>query len=256
MCGRKVHIRNWFSWQVRRVAKRTGVALPTGSVRMCADCQFEPPCTIASCANLKTRVTVGAFSSMAEGCGLVQNVSIGRYSAIAPNVHICPPQHPTDWLSSSARQYTISYLRWNSFLGKDVQCQHKPDEKSVEIGNDVWIGNNAIIMGGVKVGNGAIVAAGAVVTKDVPPYAIVGGVPAKVIRYRFDPNTIGELLALKWWEYDIADFGECNWNNIHKAINVIDSKIESGLQKYRPRIFSPWLLTSYMHGIPSFGIYL
>ena len=223
---------------------------------MCADCQFEPPCTIASCVNLKTRVKVGAFSSMAEGGGLVQNVAIGRYSAIAPNVHICPPQHTTEWLSSSARQYTISYLKWNSFLGKDVLCQRKPDEKFVEIGNDVWIGCNAIIMGGVKVGDGAVVAAGAVVTKDVPPYAIVGGVPAKIIRYRFDSNTIKRLTTLKWWEYDIADFGECDWSNVPKAIDVIEGKIDNGLQKYKPCIFSPWLLKSYMYGIPSLGIYL
>ena len=72
----------------------------------------------------------------------------------------------------------------------------------IEIGNDVWIGDSAIIMDGVKIGDGSIIAAGAVVTKDVPPYAIVGGVPAKIIRYRFDEDDINFLLELSWWEKD------------------------------------------------------
>lgn len=249
-------MRSWFSWQPRMVARRTGVTLPLGSVRMCPDCRFEPPCTVASCVNLKTRVTIGAFSNVAEGCGEVRNVSIGRYSAVASNVCICPTQHPTDWLSSSARQYAAPYLGWNSFLGRDVQCRPRPEEDPVQIGNDVWIGSNAVVMGGLKIGDGAVVAAGAVVTKDVPPYAIVGGVPAKVIRCRFDAGTIGELLSLKWWEYDIADFGACDWSDAHKAIDVIKGRIRDGAQKYEPRILTPGLLLPHMHGIPSLGIYV
>ncbi len=70
------------------------------------------------------------------------------------------------------------------------------------IGNDVWIGSNVLIIGGIKIGDGAIVAAGAVVTKDVPPYAIVGGIPARIIRFRFDKEQINKLLELKWWNKD------------------------------------------------------
>ena len=73
---------------------------------------------------------------------------------------------------------------------------------SIEIGNDVWIGSRATILEGVNIGDGVVVAAGAVVTKDVPPYAIVGGVPARIIRYRFDEETIQNLLKMKWWEKD------------------------------------------------------
>lgn len=73
--------------------------------------------------------------------------------------------------------------------------------KPCYIGNDVWIGRGVMIKNGIKIGNGAIIGAGAVVTKDVPDYAIVGGVPAKIIRYRFDENTIKLLLESKWWDY-------------------------------------------------------
>jgi len=76
--------------------------------------------------------------------------------------------------------------------------------QKVIIENDVWIGANSVIMPGVKVGNGAIIGANAVVTKDVPDYAIVGGVPAKIIKYRFDEKTISSLLELKWWDLDKA----------------------------------------------------
>lgn len=77
------------------------------------------------------------------------------------------------------------------------------DNRSIEIGNDVWIGANVIILPGVKIGDGAVLAAGAVVTKDVESYAIVGGVPAKVIRYRFEKEIIENFLRIKWWEWDI-----------------------------------------------------
>ena len=88
----------------------------------------------------------------------------------------------------------------------------------VNIGNDCWIGQHVFIVGGVTIGDGAVVYAGAVVTKDVPPYAIVGGVPARIIRYRYDQETIDWLLRIKWWEHDIEWFEE-NWellNDINK----------------------------------------
>ena len=72
-----------------------------------------------------------------------------------------------------------------------------------EVGNDVWIGENVFFQGGVIIGDGAVVLAGAVVTKDVPPYAIVGGVPAKVLKYRYDEETIKFLLSIKWWDKDV-----------------------------------------------------
>lgn len=76
--------------------------------------------------------------------------------------------------------------------------------EKIGIGNDVWIGANVIILDGIEIGDGAVVAAGSVITKSVPPYAIVGGVPAKIIRYRFEKDKIEKLLILKWWDMDLA----------------------------------------------------
>lgn len=120
---------------------------------------------------------------------------IGAFCSIAANVLICPTQHPAGFLST----HPFSYLHEHKLKGQRKMTPFSHTKPAV-IGNDVWIGQNAVIMDGVHVGDGAIVAAGAVVTKDVPPYAIVGGVPARVIKYRFDAGTIKELSELKWWE--------------------------------------------------------
>ena len=117
------------------------------------------------------------------------NTRIGRYVSIAHNVQLGLAQHPLDVLSTSPKIY-----------GKTKRfVQEGRMVEPIIIDNDIWIGASVIVLNGVHIGPGAVVAAGAVVTKDVPPYAIVGGVPARVIRYRFEPKVIKELLASQWW---------------------------------------------------------
>lgn len=127
------------------------------------------------------------------------NCKLGKFCSISSNVTIGLGLHPISHLSSSPVFYSPNNglkIKWT----KDKLYDDFP--KFCHIGNDVWIGLNAVIMGGVNIGDGAIIAANAFVNKDVPPFAIVGGIPAKLIRFRFDDNIIQELLKIKWWELD------------------------------------------------------
>ena len=129
-------------------------------------------------------------------------VKIGKYCAIAYGVVIGLDNHPIQHLSSHGFSCTADPTHMYSAL--DVPAHRlRPNAAKGKaiVGNDVWIGRNAIVMGGVRIGDGAVVGAGAVVTKDVPPYAIVAGVPARIIRYRFDEATVSRLLASRWWDY-------------------------------------------------------
>jgi len=123
--------------------------------------------------------------------------TIGRYCSIAVGVRILTENHPMDFQSTHGfffnpkLKYSAKNLVWR---------------KPLTIGNDVWIGYNAIIMPNVSsVGDGAVIAAGSVVNKDVPPYAVVVGNPARTVRFRFSPETINQLRASRWWEKSISE---------------------------------------------------
>ena len=256
----------------RFVFEATGVEFPVGRMRISRNCRFEPPCRVTGDVEFKSSVSIGAFSTIdgIRGTGVARNVSIGRYVSIGRHVDICLTQHPTDWLSTSARQYNADYLRWRTFTGTSVAAMPYEITQPVTIGNDVWIGNRAIVMGGVTIGDGAIVAAGAVVTRDVPPYSIVGGIPAKVMRRRFDDDTISEIRASEWWRYDIADAGELDWTSPTAAAIKIKRLVKDGLiREYAPKSldiddFKPyhlWRLFHFEFGcrcirIKIFGIWL
>ena len=150
---------------------------------------------------------VGAYSYVREG-GEINNLqSIGRFCSIGRNVFLGQQRdnHPIYWVSSSM----------------SVSGDYKASKEYASIGNDVWIAHDAVVMAGVSVGHGAVIGRNAVVTKDVEPYQIVAGNPAKVIKLRFAEEQIAALLASAWWNYDLLELKGMPFDDIEKFISLV-----------------------------------
>lgn len=163
----------------------------SGKVKIGEFCKFPGEVHI----NASHPVTIGRFTSINGPTQLktrVHGINIGSFCSIARGVEIQEYDHPVHLPSTY-------YMRKNVFGEKVLEVSSKGP---IVIGNDVWIGAQSIILSGVNIGDGAIIAANSVVTRDVPPYAIVGGVPAKVLKMRFPSDVINEISKLKWWEWD------------------------------------------------------
>ena len=140
--------------------------------------------------------SVGIYSYIGHNSNIYR-AKIGKFCSIASHVHIGLSNHPTNFISTSPLFFSVNNGTGFKWIDEDVY-DDKPGH--VTIGNDVWIGINVTIMGGINIGNGAIIAAHSVVSKDVPPYAIMGGVPAKIIRFRFKEYIINKLQESAWWD--------------------------------------------------------
>lgn len=182
-------------WWRRHRLLRKYPTLHFGYLSKAFNCSFGKHTRIYSRTTLNN-VEFGDYSYAGSGCHL-NLCKIGKYCSIAQEVMIGLGIHPLHFKSTHPGFYAKS----SSYYGFEPTIKDPgPEYKEVIVGNDVWIGTRAMILDGVTVGDGAVIAAGAVVTKDVPPYAIVGGVPAKVIKYRFPQEEIEKLLAEKWWD--------------------------------------------------------
>lgn len=159
--------------------------------------QFGNYCKVGNYCSLEN-TSMGDYSYCEPNC-VMQNVVIKKFSNIARSVRIGATQHPLE-------RPTLHHFTYRSEMygmGEDdkVFFQQRA-AKVVTVGDDTWIGHGAIIQSGVHIGIGAVVGSGAVVTKDVPAYAIVAGVPARIIRFRYDSDTIKKLLAIAWWNWE------------------------------------------------------
>lgn len=172
---------------VRQLAVKLAMAREGG--------EFRSP-TLREMFRKYHRVDVGMYSH--GGCfvpyAFGRNTRIGRYCSIARSAFAATANHPME------RKSTHGYFHSPSLGYADALVEYT----HLEIGNDVWMGHNSVVMPSVSsIGDGAVVGAGAVVFKDVPPYAVVVGNPARVVRYRFAPETISRLLEEKWWDKEI-----------------------------------------------------
>jgi acetyltransferase-like isoleucine patch superfamily enzyme len=192
----------WILWIIRLLKNfRTYHRL---NIRICAgtkviQSQLEGNNYIGPHAVLN-QVELGRFSYVAHSTR-ISNAQIGRFCSIGMQVLIGPGRHPTHFISSHPFFYSPHHEanQCNSHDGGFEETNR------VTIGHDVWIGAKCIVLDGVTIGHGAIIAAGAVVTKDIPPYTIAAGIPAKPFRTRFDNEKVDQLLKSPWWDKDISE---------------------------------------------------
>lgn len=162
----------------------------------------------------------------------------GRYCSIAPYSRIMGSEHPLDRISThpfTCREYFRSRMLQDFGGHPDFPPFEDTKRGPMIVQDDVWIGNSTLIRPGVTIGYGAVVAAGSVVTKDVPPFAIVGGNPARIVRYRFDEKTIERILKVAWWRYHVADFSGLDASDVHQFLDGLEARIERGeIAPYTP----------------------
>lgn len=165
---------------------------------------------ICSASNI-INVEMGKYSYIGNNCTVV-NASIGSFCSIADYCSIGLARHPIEWVSTSS-----VFHEGRNILSKNFSNHRLKEQERILIGNDVWIGSMSLIKEGVQVGNGAVIGMGSVVTKNVDPYTIVAGNPAKPIRKRFDHEVIEKIESTIWWDLKDSDLKE-----VSKYINDLD----------------------------------
>jgi acetyltransferase-like isoleucine patch superfamily enzyme len=163
-----------------------------------SDCQFEPNVTLFERASVFGS-TIGRHTYVGARSTVI-HANVGRFCSIGVDCHIGGGRHPTHFVSTHPIFYSPAGHTGPSFADRSYYQEHLP----VRIGHDVWIGGAASVLDGVEIGDGAVIGAGAVVTRPVESYSIVAGVPARLVRKRFDDETIRALGELRWWERDDA----------------------------------------------------
>lgn len=153
--------------------------------------------TAAICSGVRFyRGKIGKYSYIGNN-SFVSDTDIGNFTSISTDCYIGGTSHPTDWVSTSP-----VFHKWENIMKKNFARHEFEIFKRTTIGNDVWIGNRVMVKAGVKIADGAVIGMGSIVTKDIGPYEIWAGNPARMIRKRFDDETIATLEEMKWWNWN------------------------------------------------------
>ncbi len=212
--------------RLRGVGIRIDVSGLTGSTYVFPNMPYGFECW--SNHNRRGFMPLGAYSYAHGFCHDVSR--IGRYCSIGAGLSVMVNTHPIDRVSSSPVFYgPRKFLQWGGArenLNHQVPFQAERDP--VTIGNDVWIGDDVLIRQGVTVGDGAVLAARSVITKDVPDYAVVGGTPAQILKYRFPEKMIARMKVLAWWQYAVDDLIDLSPDQPDVFVDKVQDAVQSG----------------------------
>ena len=222
--------------------RRFGLDLPViQPLEMPAEFAIEAPIVVQGTIHTDLPFRMGAFS--ANYGGRLRYVAIGRYCSIAGDLQTGWDDHPTSWATSSMVGYVPDIHGWATVMGREDHVpvhQFSPMKGITTIGHDVWIGYGAFLRAGVTVGDGAVIGTRAMVMHDVPPYAIVVGSPARVLRYRFDDATIERFMRVRWWRYNFFDLPPDRVNDPARFLDHVEEAEAAGaIEPYEPGWYRP-----------------
>jgi len=185
-------------------------------------------------------MSMGAFSYVSGATRDTLKLKLGRYCSVARGINVVSGNHPINAVTTNPFFYGHYHT---AHMPEVVNNAGHPDFQrdlgKVSVGHDVWIGGHCVLKGGITIGTGAVIAAGSVVVKDVPPYMIVGGNPAKTIRPRFEKETIQRLLASEWWCVDPKSLTDLKMFEVERFCDVLDDMKRQGMAKpFAPPVFT------------------
>jgi acetyltransferase-like isoleucine patch superfamily enzyme len=185
--------------------------------------QIDGPILLQRGVTLGPNVSVGRYFG-ANVDSTIAGAQIGSFCTFGARVSVNPFNHPMQWLSIHEFQYDPGGYNWLPEYAELKRPVVEPFKQyPVIIGNDVWLGNNVVVLEGVTIGDGACIGANAVVTKDIPPYAVAAGIPARVLRYRFTEETIERLLAVKWWDMELSELSGLPFNDVISCLSYLEN---------------------------------
>jgi acetyltransferase-like isoleucine patch superfamily enzyme len=183
---------------------------------------FAGPVLLHNNTRIGPDTRMGRYCSIAESAQVLRS-DVGSFCAFGARVAVNPFNHPTDWLSINEFQYRDDTFDWSAEYVALRRLKRGPEMFArCVIGNDVWLGHNVVVLAGVRIGDGAVIGAGAVVTKDIPDYAVAVGNPAVVKHYRFPAETVARLQRVKWWDMPLPALSALPFHDIDRCLHHLE----------------------------------